>query len=113
MTNDVGIGEIEIGEVNETNSIEWMEEAMEEVAEDKYEYTYPFGQRYFPAIEIGKEDIDEQLFEWCIDAWIISEVSKGYFITHSDLDEHFEFIDEYGIETYLERRLEGIGIGYE
>ena len=110
MTDEIGIGEIEIGGLDETTDTEWMEEAMEEAAEAEYEHTYPFGQRHFPAVELEKENIDEQLFEWCIEALVISVIGKGYFITHSDLDKQLEQIRVEGIEAYLQQRLDDVGV---
>lgn len=75
---------------------------------DKYRIKYPFGGG-LKAIKVREEDVDDELLEKCVENHIVSEVSKGYFITHEDIEEHQEVINEHGIEAYLEKRLEMVG----
>ena len=64
----------------------------------------PFGD--LKAIELDKDDVNSGLIDKCIDNYVISEVSNGYVITHEDIEQHLEVINEHGMEAYLEKRLE-------
>jgi hypothetical protein len=72
---------------------------------DRYTITYPFGDTP-RAIKINEEDVDDELLQACVEQYIISKVAKGYYITHEDIEQHLEVINEHGIEAYLEKRLE-------
>lgn len=72
---------------------------------DEYSIKYPFGGG-LKAIKVRGEEVDDELLEECVENHIVSEVSKGYFITHEDIERHLEVIKEHGIEAYLEKRLE-------
>jgi len=78
---------------------EWVDEL------DKYKISQPFAGS-LKAIKIREDEIDDELLDICIENYIISKVEKGYFITHEDIEQHLEIIEEHGMETYLEKRLE-------
>jgi hypothetical protein len=71
---------------------------------EEYSIKYPFDD--LKAIEVDRDDVDSELIKECVDSYVISEISKGYFITHEDIERHLEHIDEHGMEAYLEKRLE-------
>ena len=60
-------------------------------AMDRYSISHLFGDS-LKAIEINEDDV--------------VEVVKGYYITHEDIEEHLEVINEHGMEAYLQKRLE-------
>jgi len=65
---------------------------------------YPFAD--LKAIEVDKDDVDRELIDKCVENYVLSEVSKGYFITHENIEQHLEVINEHGMEAYLQKRLE-------
>jgi hypothetical protein len=71
---------------------------------EEYSINYPFGD--LKAIELDKDDVNSELIDKCIDNYVISEVSNGYVITHEDIEQHLEVINEHGMEAYLQKRLE-------
>jgi hypothetical protein len=79
--------------------LDWMDDW------DDYRITYPFGEG-LPAIEVREDDIDDELLRECAEKYIVSEVAKGYYITHENIEQHKEVISEHGIEAYLKKRLE-------
>lgn len=72
---------------------------------DEYTISYPFGDS-LKAIRIREDDVDNQLLEECVEDLLVSEVAKGYYITHEDIEDHLKVINEHGIEPYLKKRLE-------
>lgn len=74
-------------------------------AMDRYSISHPFGD-FLKTIEINEDDVDEELLETCIETFVVAEVVKGYYITHEDIEEHLEVINEHGMEAYLQKRLE-------
>lgn len=75
---------------------------------EEYSVKEPFGVGV-KAIKLREEDVDDELLKECVEKYIVSEVSKGYFITHEDIEKHQEVINEHGIEAYLQKRLELLG----
>jgi hypothetical protein len=71
----------------------------------KHSIRYPFDGS-LKAIEVDEDDVDSELLKECVNNYVISEVSKGYFVTHEDIERHLEVINEHGMEAYLEKRLE-------
>jgi len=74
-------------------------------AMDRYSISHLFGDS-LKAIEINEDDVDEELLETCVENFVVAEVAKGYYITHEDIEEHLEVINEHGMEAYLQKRLE-------
>ena len=74
-------------------------------AMDRYSIGHPFGD-FVKAIEINEDDVDEELLETCVENFVVAEVAKGYYITHEDIEEHLDVINEHGMEAYLQKRLE-------
>ena len=74
-------------------------------AMDRYSISHLFGDS-LKAIEINEGDVDEELLETCVENVVVAEVAKGYYITHEDIEEHLEVINEHGREAYLQKRLE-------
>jgi hypothetical protein len=72
---------------------------------NEYSIEYPFGGD-LKAIKVREDDVDSELLSECVEKHIVSEVSKGYYITHEYIERHLEAIKEHGIEAYLEKRLE-------
>jgi hypothetical protein len=72
---------------------------------DYYSIVYPFVD-WLQAIKIREDDVSDELLSECVEKHIVSEVAKGYYVTHEDIEQHQEIINEHGIETYLEKRLE-------
>jgi hypothetical protein len=72
---------------------------------DEYRIKTPFGGG-LKAIKIREEEVSDELLQECVENYIVSEVSKGYFITHEDIERHLEVINEHGMEPYLQKRLE-------
>lgn len=56
-------------------------------------------------IEIDEDDVDNELLSRCVDHFVVSEVTKGYFIAPENIEDHLTAINEYGLEPYLEERL--------
>jgi hypothetical protein len=77
---------------------------------DEYSIDYIFDGD-LTAIQVQEEDVDDELLRECVQNYIISEISEGYFITHEDIEEHQEVINEHGIEAYLQKRLELVNDG--
>jgi hypothetical protein len=72
---------------------------------DEYSIKYPFDGD-LKAIKVREEEVDSELLSECVENHIVSEVSKGYYITHEDIEQHLEVINEHSMEAYLEKRLE-------
>lgn len=77
---------------------------------DEYSINYLFDGD-LKAIQVREDDVDDELLGECVQNYIISEISKGYFITHEDIEEHQEVINEHGMEAYLQKRLELVSDG--
>ena len=74
---------------------------------NEYSINHPLGGD-LKAIEIREDEVDSELLSKCVKKYIVPEVSKGYYITHEDIENHQEVINEHGIEAYLEKRLEEV-----
>jgi len=72
---------------------------------DEYKIKHPLGGG-LKAIKVREDKIDSKLLSECVENHIVSDVSKGYYITHENIEWHLEAIKEHGIEAYLEKRLE-------
>lgn len=72
---------------------------------EKYSIEYPFDAD-LKAIKIREDDVNDELLKECVEDYIISKVSMGYFITDEDIEQHLEVINEHGMEAYLKKRLE-------
>jgi hypothetical protein len=72
---------------------------------EEYRIKHPFGGD-LKAIKVREDDVDSELLSECVDSYIVTELSNGYYITHEDIEDHLEIINEHGMEAYLEKRIE-------
>lgn len=72
---------------------------------DEYSIEYPLDGS-LKAIKIREDEVDSELLSECVESYIVTELSNGYYITHEDIEDHLEIINEHGMEAYLEKRLE-------
>jgi hypothetical protein len=71
-------------------------------------YTYHSSTKFggsLEVIEIGEDDVNSELLSKCVDHFVVSEVTKGYFIAPKNIEDHLTAINEHGLEPYLEERL--------
>ena len=72
---------------------------------DWYTVKYPFNDD-LKAIEVDQDDVDDRVLKKCVQKYVVVETAGKYIITHENIGEHLEVINERGMEAYLKKRLE-------